>query len=127
VNSYQQYSALLKRLAKDNPEMKYPGALLAAASCLGSPTRVDNPQHRLKVQNAGTPLLLANSIHDPAAGYNWATNVARQLGSEGVLLTYDGWGHGSYNSSPCMQTAIDNYLISQVVPKRGTSCPVVNP
>jgi pimeloyl-ACP methyl ester carboxylesterase len=127
VNSYQQYAAVLKRLARDNPEMKYPGALLAAASCLGSPTRVDNPQHRLKVQNAGTPLLLANSIHDPAAGYNWATNVARQLGSESVLLTYDGWGHGSYNSSPCMQTAIDNYLISQVVPKRGTSCPAVNP
>lgn len=69
----------------------------------------------------------SSSIHDPAAGYNWATDVARQLGREGVLLSYDGWGHGSCNSSPCMQTAIDNYLISQVVPKRGTSCPAVNP
>jgi hypothetical protein len=53
--------------------------------------------------------------------------AARQLGREGVLLTYEGWGHGSYNSSPCMQTAIDTYLISRVVPKRSTNCPAVPP
>jgi hypothetical protein len=40
---------------------------------------------------------------------------------------WGGEGHGSYNSSPCMQTAIDTYLISQVVPKRNTNCPAVPP
>lgn len=107
--------------------MRYPAALLAVASCLGSPSRVDNPQHRLNVRQVSTPLLLANSRHDPAAGYNWAAIVARQLGKAGVLLTYDGWGHGSYNTSPCMKAAIDSYLISQVVATRGSTCPAMDP
>ncbi|MFC5261299.1 alpha/beta hydrolase [Kribbella qitaiheensis] len=127
VNSYSQYSAQLKRLARDHPEMKYPGALLAIASCLGSPTQVDNPQHRLKIRGLQTPLLLINSIHDPAAGYNWATNVARQLGRQGVLLTYEGWGHGSYTTSPCVEGAVDSYLVSLRLPARGDSCPAIPP
>jgi hypothetical protein len=56
-----------------------------------------------------------------------AQSVQRQLGRSGVLLTYEGWGHGSYNSSPCMQTTIDNYLIARDVPKRGSSCAAVPP
>jgi hypothetical protein len=40
-------------------------------------------------------VLLSNALHDPATGYDWATSVARQLGRQGVLLTYEGWGHGS--------------------------------
>lgn len=127
VANYQQYAAHLKRLARNNPEMKYPGALLATSTCLGLDRQVDNPQHRLKVRNVSTPLLLANAVHDPADGYSWAKNVARQLGRSGVLLTYEGWGHGSYNSSPCMQAAIDHYLIARVLPARGTSCPAVDP
>jgi hypothetical protein len=88
---------------------------------------VANPQHALSVHGLRTPLLLGNSLHDPAAGYNWATNVAGQLGREGVLLTYDGWGHGVYNSSPCAQAAIDAYLIDRRLPARGTHCPAVAP
>ncbi|HEY4572092.1 MAG TPA: alpha/beta hydrolase [Kribbella sp.] len=74
-----------------------------------------------------TPVLLANAIHDPATGYNWARSVERQLGRYGVLLTYEGWGHGSYGKSPCMQATIDSYLITRTVPKRGSSCPAVPP
>jgi len=51
--------------------------------------------------------------------------VQRQLGKYGVLLTYEGWGHGSYGKSPCMQAMIDSYLITRTVPKRGSSCPAV--
>ena len=127
VTNYQQYAANLRQLAAQYPEMKYPGALLANSTCLGSPTRVDNPQHRLKVRNLQTPLLLINSIHDPASGYNWATNVARQLGHSGLLVTYEGWGHGSYTTSSCMGTAVDNYLVSLKLPKRGSTCPAVPP
>jgi hypothetical protein len=81
----------------------------------------------LKVRRLKTPILLSNAIHDPATGYNWATDVARQLGRNGVLLTYEGWGHGSYNKSPCVQAAIDTYLTSLQVPPRGTRCPAVPP
>ncbi|TWD79947.1 alpha/beta hydrolase family protein [Kribbella amoyensis] len=125
VHSYQQYAAQLRTLGRKYPEMRYPGALLATASCLGAPTEVDNPQHRLRVRDLDRPILLAATVHDPASGYNWATNVARQLGHSGVLLTYEGWGHGSYSTSPCMQAAIDTYLVELTVPRRGNSCPAV--
>lgn len=127
VAGYQQYATHLKRLARTSPELKYPSALLAISTCLGLHGQVDNPQHRLKVRTVSTPLLLTNALHDPAAGYDWATGVARQLGRSGVLLTYEGWGHGTYNSSPCAQAAIDDYLIAQVLPARGATCPAVDP
>jgi pimeloyl-ACP methyl ester carboxylesterase len=126
VRDYREYAAHLQRLARNNPDMRYPGQLMAVSMCLGAP-KANNPQHVLKVRGLTTPVLLANAIHDPATGYNWAQSVQRQLGRSGVLLTYEGWGHGSYTSSPCMQTTIDNYLITRDVPKRGTSCAAVPP
>jgi pimeloyl-ACP methyl ester carboxylesterase len=126
VRDYREYAGHLARLARNNPDMRYPGQLMAVSICLGLPP-ADNPQHRLKVRGLETPVLLANAIHDPATGYNWAQSVERQLGRQGVLLTYDGWGHGSYTKSPCMQATIDAYLVSLRVPRRGTSCPAVSP
>ncbi|MEU6676413.1 alpha/beta hydrolase [Streptomyces sp. NPDC046925] len=70
---------------------------------------------------------MVNSLHDPASGYNWATNVAAQLGRNAVLHTYRGWGHGTYSSSPCAQGTIDDYLISTELPVHGASCPPVEP
>ncbi len=58
-------------LARHNPDMRYPGQLIAVSMCLGMPP-ADNPQHRLKVRGLDEPILLANAIHDPATGYNWA-------------------------------------------------------
>jgi len=126
VRDYREYAANLERLAKNNPDMRYPGQLMAVSICLGAPP-ANNPQHTLKVHDLKTPVLLASAIHDPATGYAWARSVQRQLGKHGVLLTYDGWGHGSYTTSPCVQSTIDAYLIGRQVPKRGTSCPAVPP
>jgi len=126
VRDYQEYAGHLARLARNDPDMRYPGQLMAVSICLGQP-QADNPQHRLDVRDLETPILLAGTLHDPATGYNWAKSVARQLGRSGDLLTYEGWGHGSYTTSPCMQSTIDDYLIAREVPKRGTSCPAVAP
>lgn len=126
VKDYREYAAHLQRLARNNQDMRYPGQLTAVSICLGAP-KANNPQHVLDVHGLKTPVLLANAIHDPATPYRMAQSVQRQLGRSGVLLTYEGWGHGSYNKSPCMQAAVDNYLIKKVVPKRGTSCPAVPP
>ncbi|MEV5962789.1 alpha/beta fold hydrolase [Kribbella sp. NPDC051952] len=126
VRDYREYAGLLDRLARKYPDMPYPGQLMAVSNCLGGP-KSNNPQHVLKVRDLKTPVLLANAIHDPATGYASARNVERQLGKYGVLLTYEGWGHGSYNSSPCMLSTIDAYLIDRRVPKRGTSCAAVQP
>jgi hypothetical protein len=51
--------------------------------------------------------------------------VARQLGRSGVLLTYEGQGHGSVTSGPCMEDAVDGYLVGLAVPPRGTRCPAL--
>jgi pimeloyl-ACP methyl ester carboxylesterase len=126
VRDYREYVGHLRRAARLAPDLRYPPALFAPVTCLGTPTPVANPQHRLRV-HTDVPLLLAATVHDPASGYDWARNVAGQLGRHGALLTYRGWGHGSYSSSPCVQRAVDSYLIDLMVPARGASCPAVEP
>jgi pimeloyl-ACP methyl ester carboxylesterase len=106
--------------------MRIPPQLIAVSTCLGLP-KAPNPQQDLKVRGLKTPALLLNALHDPATGYNWATDVARQLGHNGVLLTYEGWGHGVYNSGPCTRQTIDDYLVSLKLPRRGTTCAAVPP
>jgi pimeloyl-ACP methyl ester carboxylesterase len=128
IRSYDEYAAHLARMREIAPDMRYSmaGTQLTVA-CLGAPQPVANPQHRLKVRTGGTPLLLVNSRHDPATGYNWATNAARQLDKQGVLLTYDGGGHGVYGRSDCVTGSVDRYLISLTLPAKGTHCPAVEP
>ncbi|WFF02636.1 alpha/beta hydrolase [Micromonospora sp. WMMD964] len=126
VRDYREYAGLVRRSAQLAPDLRYPPALFAVVTCLGAPTPVADPQHRLRVRT-DVPLLIAATVHDPASGYGWARNVARQLGRHGVLLTYQGWGHGSYSSSPCVRQTVDAYLIDLVVPTQDASCPAVEP
>jgi pimeloyl-ACP methyl ester carboxylesterase len=121
VRDFTEYAALLRRTAAVAPDVRYPAQVLAPTMCLGWPKPVANPQHVLRVRTS-IPLLLLNSRHDPATGYNWALSVAHQLGRHGVLVTYEGAGHGSYSLSACMQQAADRYLIALTVPRRGTTC-----
>ncbi|MET0494579.1 MAG: alpha/beta hydrolase [Actinoplanes sp.] len=122
IRDYEQYARLQRRAEQQAPDVRYSAGSVAVASCLGWPQPVVNPQHRLEVHTRAT-LLQINAWHDPASGYNWATEVNRQLGRHGVLLTYAGAGHGSYNSSDCMRNTVDAYLISLALPPRGTVCP----
>lgn len=62
---------------------------------------------------------------DPQTPYPWAQAMADRLES-GVLLTRDGVGHGAYGSSgPCINDAVDRYLLSGQAPTDGTTCPQV--
>jgi hypothetical protein len=121
VRSHAEYAAHLRRLSRIAPDLRYPAGLLFVAACLGAPP-ADNPQDRLRVRNSPV-ILLTNSLHDPATGYAWATNVKRQLGDRAVLLTYEGAGHGTYTSSACAKAAIDRYLVTLTAPAAGTRCP----
>lgn len=123
VRDYAEYAAILRRTARVAPHTVYPAQVFALTLCLGWPQPVANPQSDLRVRTS-TPLLLINSRHDPATGINWARAVERQLGRHGVLLEYEGAGHGSYTLSDCMRQTTDRYLIDLVVPPRGTTCPV---
>jgi pimeloyl-ACP methyl ester carboxylesterase len=121
VRDYREYAAILRRSAAVAPDVRYGAQVFSLTMCLGWPAPVANPQHTLRVHTA-RPLLLLNSRHDPATGVNWAASTARQLGRDGVLVVYQGAGHGSYSLSACMQQVADAYLISLRVPPSGSTC-----
>jgi hypothetical protein len=50
-------------------------------------------------------------------------DLSRNLAS-GVLLGWNGQGHTSYmQGSPCVDSAVDAYLIRLTPPRGGTVCP----
>ncbi|MEU0386609.1 alpha/beta hydrolase [Streptomyces chartreusis] len=124
VRDHQEYASLVAMMNRTAPDLPYLLPIHMVAACLGAPTA--NPQHRLDTQGA-PPILVSNALHDPATGYPWAVSVARQLGRSGVLLTYEGHGHGSVTNGPCMEDAVNSYLTDLKVPPRGTRCPAVPP
>src|SRR5204863_52735 len=67
-----------------------------------------------------TPLMVGGP-NDPATPYSEAQSVNRQIQGS-VLLTREGNGHTSYDSSVCAHAAEDAYLISLTVPAAGTVC-----
>ncbi|MFF2184386.1 alpha/beta hydrolase [Streptomyces sp. NPDC058155] len=70
------------------------------------------------------PILVIGNTGDPATPYEGARAMVKALGKGvGVELTYEGQGHGAYNSgSSCVQNAVDGYLLDGKVPKDGTVC-----
>ncbi|WP_371151381.1 alpha/beta hydrolase [Buchananella felis] len=76
-----------------------------------------------KVRAAGAkPILVIGGKGDPATPYEWSVSLADQLES-GVLLTYDGFGHGAYGEDkPCVADTVDAFLIEGKVPEDGKVC-----
>ncbi|MBT2544806.1 alpha/beta fold hydrolase [Streptomyces sp. ISL-44] len=70
------------------------------------------------------PILVIGNTGDPATPYEGARRMVEQLGpGVGVELTYKGEGHGAYNSGdPCVQQAVNTYLLDGKAPKAGTVC-----
>ena len=121
VRDYRAYAGLVRQAKAAGPDIRYGAGLLAVRICLGWPEPVRNPPHRLHAA-VDHPILLLNALHDPRTGYRWATNVAAQLGRGGRLLTYEGWGHGSYERTPCTIAAVHRYLIDLELPPPGARC-----
>ncbi|MFF1915077.1 alpha/beta hydrolase [Streptomyces sp. NPDC058239] len=70
------------------------------------------------------PILVIGNTGDPATPYKGAKAMADALGKGvGVQMTYEGQGHGAYNSGDaCVQKAVDDYLLKGKVPAAGTVC-----
>ncbi|MEV5743160.1 alpha/beta hydrolase [Microbispora rosea] len=127
VRDFREYAAHLSRAARIAPDMRIsPLAISLIAACLGQPTPIPDPQHRLRVA-PNAQVLLGNAVHDPATPYVWAASTARQMGRAAVLLTYEGWGHRVYGRGDCTTGAFERYLVSRTLPARGTRCPAVPP
>ncbi|MGW0366016.1 alpha/beta hydrolase [Streptomyces sp. NPDC002990] len=70
------------------------------------------------------PIVVIGNTGDPATPYEGARRMVERLGpGVGVELTYRGEGHGAYNSGdPCVQQAVNGYLLDGKVPGGGTVC-----
>ncbi|MFF4398482.1 alpha/beta hydrolase [Streptomyces sp. NPDC001480] len=89
-------------------------------NCTGWPVK-GTPTHHINAPGA-PPILVIGNTGDPATPYAWAPALAEQLGS-GVLLTLNGEGHTSYmTGNPCIQKAVNTYLLHGKSPVNGTKC-----
>jgi pimeloyl-ACP methyl ester carboxylesterase len=71
--------------------------------------------------SAPTPLVVATT-YDPATPYRGALKLVRELGNA-RLLTMRGDGHTAYGgSSPCIDDAVNTYLLEGTLPAAGTVC-----
>ncbi|MYU23624.1 alpha/beta hydrolase [Streptomyces sp. SID8352] len=70
------------------------------------------------------PVLVIGNTGDPATPYEGAARMAEALGrGVGVRLTYDGEGHGAYDSgNACVRKAVHTYLLDGRPPSSGTVC-----
>ena len=106
-----------RRLA---PHLRGASESWTALRCAGWPLPPSNPPRRLDVRGV-PPVLLVNATHDPSTNYVWAHNLAGQIRGS-VLLTRIGDGHTSYYTSPCVQAAIDRYLVTGRTPRPDAVC-----
>ncbi|MFT4296551.1 MAG: alpha/beta hydrolase [Micropruina sp.] len=72
--------------------------------------------------SGAAPIVVIGATGDPATPYQNAVTMAEQLTS-GVLLTYEGEGHGTFGGkSSCVDTLVIDYLTKGEVPADGTRC-----
>jgi pimeloyl-ACP methyl ester carboxylesterase len=124
ISSEAQWQSLWRWQKRFAPTLRTHFAWLPVSLCAAWPAAVGNPQHRPHIHGT-PPILVLNSLHDPATAYSWARNVTRQI--SGTLLTYDGWGHGVLDRSACTLAATTRYLTDLEPPRPGTHCPAVPP
>ncbi|MCB0911797.1 MAG: alpha/beta fold hydrolase [Propionibacteriaceae bacterium] len=81
------------------------------------------PSRQLQIRGVGAkPIVVIGGTGDNATPYQQAVDMAGQLDS-GVLVTYDGEGHGSYGGkSACVDKIVVDYLVDGKVPKDGVRC-----
>jgi pimeloyl-ACP methyl ester carboxylesterase len=120
VRDYDDYARIRAGLAQKYPIMEWSPYVDHMMTCVNSGTKNTNPQRPLKVHDA-PPLVMIGNLHDPATVYPWSLAASRQSGAR--LITYEGWGHTVYGFSPCVNAAVDDYLINLNPPARGLSCP----
>jgi pimeloyl-ACP methyl ester carboxylesterase len=113
------YDSLLPAYSKASPFFG-PWSQYSNLQCGLWPAKSKNKQEPLTVQGA-PPILLVGGTNDPATPYAEAQNVNKQIAGS-VLLTRQGNGHTSYDSSDCSHNAEDSYLIDLTLPAAGTIC-----
>ena len=67
-------------------------------------------------------VLVIGTTNDPATPYQWAVKLSQIL-LQSVLISVTGEGHTGYNrENPCVDQAVEKYLISGVIPAQNLAC-----
>ncbi|UCM90200.1 alpha/beta hydrolase [Streptomyces marincola] len=108
---------------EDASEIFGPPMAWGLLNCTHWPVRGQREHPDVHAEGAG-PVLLIGTTGDPATPYQGTRNMKEALGEGvGVELTYEGEGHGAYNSgNACVRSAVDRYLLRGDVPEDGTTC-----
>jgi pimeloyl-ACP methyl ester carboxylesterase len=82
------------------------------------------PDHPLPTPTArrAPPILVLGTASDAVTPLDGTERAAQQLDS-GVLLSWQGGGHGALGFSPCATQAATSFLTDAAVPRDGTVCP----
>lgn len=117
IEEWERDAELLKR------ELPVFGTWAGYASA-GLDTWPTSHAQRQEIHAKGSqPIVVVGTTHDPATPYVMAQRLASQL-DEGVLVTYDGWGHTAYSkdAGSCVVGAVEGYLLDGTVPQNGLTC-----
>lgn len=96
--------------------------LEAAAACATWPRHPAPPLARVPYR-VDPPIVLIGNEYDHATPWTWTRRLASKLGAQDSLIRYQGGGHTIYGSNPCVDEAVDAYLLDLEAPPPGLSCP----
>ena len=72
--------------------------------------------------NMNVQVMVIGTTNDPATPYQWAVKLSEILQSS-ILISVSGEGHTGYNrDEPCVDQAVEKYLISGVLPAQNLAC-----
>jgi pimeloyl-ACP methyl ester carboxylesterase len=114
------YDALVTELRAEAPRFGQ-AFLREFLPCAYWPVPPD-PKGAFEGAPTATPVLVVGTTNDPSTPYAWSEAMQAALPGS-VLLTRDGDGHTAYNvGSPCIDDAVNTYLLDAVPPPAGTVC-----
>ena len=98
------------------------GPLVAERLAFCGPWTVPNRPLPTPTGRGAPPILVLSTASDATTPLEGTERAAQQLDS-GVLVSWQGGGHGALGFSPCATTAAVNFLTDAAVPRNGTACP----
>jgi pimeloyl-ACP methyl ester carboxylesterase len=114
-----QMAKINERVKEIFPVLSFDG--LTSGACEYWPVRGDDAAKRIDATGSA-PIVVIGGKGDPATPFQWATSLTEKLRT-GVLVTYEGEGHGAYlTGDGCVMKTVDAYLIDGKVPAAGSTC-----
>jgi pimeloyl-ACP methyl ester carboxylesterase len=112
---------LAAKLRQDSPRLGESNTY-QVTNCFGYPIEpIETPPLQVSLTNP-PPILVVGGSRDASTPLLWAQRMASKLAGS-RLLVRDGYGHGSYGKSRCIQQHVDSFFINLTLPPAGTVCP----